>query len=209
MVEEAYPQGSVVLVPFPFTDLSGSKRRPALVVSPDGFDWENLVLCAITSRVPDDLTEREVLLKLGDMIDHPLPKRNTVKVDKLFTMHRSLIAGTFGFVREEQLHEALGRLRELFAGFSGSDSPGGGAESAAEEELQTEEVDEAVLALLHLNAFREKFGWRAWKTFDWEVMDRLYQRGLIADPNNKAKSVVLTEEGRLAAEEAFQRLFTR
>jgi mRNA interferase MazF len=43
----------VVLVPFPFTDLSGRKRRPALVVSPEGFSEEDLVLCAITSRVPE------------------------------------------------------------------------------------------------------------------------------------------------------------
>ena len=44
-------RGDIVLVPFPFTDLTGQKRRPALVVSPDGFDPEDLVLCAITSRV--------------------------------------------------------------------------------------------------------------------------------------------------------------
>ena len=44
-------RGDIVLVPFPFTDLTDQKRRPALVVSPDAFDPEDLVLCAITSRL--------------------------------------------------------------------------------------------------------------------------------------------------------------
>jgi mRNA interferase MazF len=55
--EETYPTGSVVLVPFPFTDLSDRKRRPALVISPDGFDDEDVVFCAITSRLPERFCE--------------------------------------------------------------------------------------------------------------------------------------------------------
>ncbi len=74
----------------------------------------------------------------------------------------------------------------------------------------TEKVDEAVLALLHLNVWEEdRWGARAWKGMPWEATDRLYEKGLIADTKSKAKSVVLTEEGRRAAEEAFGRLFAR
>ena len=51
-----YKRGDIVLVSFPFTDLSSSKRRPALVVSPDSFNeaMQDLVLAAITSRVAED-----------------------------------------------------------------------------------------------------------------------------------------------------------
>ncbi len=73
--------------------------------------------------------------------------------------------------------------------------------------LRTEAVDEAVLVLLHLNAFEENENVRAWKTHDWDALDRLHEKGLVSDPKSKAKPVVLTEEGRRAAEEAFQRLF--
>ena len=73
--------------------------------------------------------------------------------------------------------------------------------------LRAEDVDEAVLALLHLNAFEDRGVVRAWKTFDWDAMDRLHEKGLISDPKSKAKSVVLTEEGKRAAEEAFWRRF--
>ncbi len=74
-----------------------------------------------------------------------------------------------------------------------------------------EKMDDAVLVLLWRNAFGEAVGdmrvWRAWKGMPWEATDCLYEKGLIADPKSKAKSVALTEEGRRAAEDAFQRLF--
>ncbi|MCU9850650.1 DUF6429 family protein [Defluviimonas sp. WL0024] len=50
---------------------------------------------------------------------------------------------------------------------------------------------------------------RAWKGFDWECLGRLHEKGLIADPVNKTKSVVLTDEGLRRAEELFRAMFTR
>ena len=46
-----------------------------------------------------------------------------------------------------------------------------------------------------------------WKSFDWEAMNRLHQKGYISDPIGKAKSVVLTEEGLQEAERLFKKLF--
>ncbi len=103
------------MVPFPFTDLSGRKRRPALVVSPEGFSAEDLILCAITSQIPEKLSEREVILEAKDMVNERLPKRSRVKVGKLFTIHRSLVAARFGAVKEGKLLEVLDELRALFA----------------------------------------------------------------------------------------------
>lgn len=208
MAAEAYPHGSVVFVPFPFTDLSGRKRRPALVVvSGEGFHEDDLILCAITSRVPESLSAWEVILEAGNMEDGKLPKRSVVRVGKLFTMHRSLVAGRFGSVRDRKLSEVLDKLRALF----GVDRVGRGAAPEAadgEEDLKAARTDEAVLALLFLNIWEEdEWGARAWKGVPWESTDRLYEKGLILDPKSKAKSVVLTEEGRRAAEDAFRKLF--
>ena len=50
---------------------------------------------------------------------------------------------------------------------------------------------------------------RAWKGFDWDALDRLYEKGLIGDPKNKTKSVVLTNEGLRRCEELFRKLFAR
>jgi len=74
-------------------------------------------------------------------------------------------------------------------------------------EYDKNKVDEAVLALLYLNFFGHRGAIRAWKGFDWDAMDRLYEKGYISDPKSKAKSVIVTEEGQTAAEELFQRHF--
>jgi hypothetical protein len=79
-----------------------------------------------------------------------------------------------------------------------------GASGQVIMEIDTERVDEAVLALLLLGLHD---GGRAWKSFDWDAMDRLHKKGLISDPVGKAKSVVLTEEGQREAERLFAQLF--
>ena len=72
--------------------------------------------------------------------------------------------------------------------------------------LDTDKIDEAVLALLFLTRHDH---WRAWKGFDWDALSRLHDKGMIADPVNKAKSVVFTEEGLKCAEELFRAMFTK
>ena len=59
-------------------------------------------------------------------------------------------------------------------------------------DLDHAKIDDAVLGLLYLGLHD---GARARKGFDWDVMDRLHDRGYISDPRSKAKSVVFTEEG--------------
>lgn len=44
-----------------------------------------------------------------------------------------------------------------------------------------QKVQDAVLALMHLTAHKDRFGWRAWKSFPWEATDGLFERGLIGD----------------------------
>lgn len=74
-------------------------------------------------------------------------------------------------------------------------------------EFDADKVDDAVLALIHLNAFDDGHGVRAWKSYDWAALDRLHEKGLIGNPKSKAKSVSLTDAGARQAEEAFSRLF--
>jgi len=70
-----------------------------------------------------------------------------------------------------------------------------------------DKVDNAVLALLYLTMHDDGTGTRAWKGHDWAAMDRLHEKGYIADPRGKAKSVVMTEEGKVKAAELFRQLF--
>lgn len=73
-------------------------------------------------------------------------------------------------------------------------------------EIDTDRIDDAVLALLWLTAHD---GGRAWKSFDWGAMGRLHDKGLIHDPVGKAKSVALTPEGLERSERLFRELFAK
>jgi hypothetical protein len=70
--------------------------------------------------------------------------------------------------------------------------------------LDTDRIDEAVLALLYLGLHEEC---RAWKGFDWAAMDRLHKKGMIENPVSKAKSVVFTAEGLHRSRELFEQMF--
>ena len=73
-------------------------------------------------------------------------------------------------------------------------------------EFDTDKIDKAVLALLYLG---QHDGIRTWKGFDWDAMDRLHEKGMISDPQSKAKSVVFTEEGLKQATKLFEEMFTK
>jgi hypothetical protein len=74
-------------------------------------------------------------------------------------------------------------------------------------EYDKDKVDDVALALLFLTMFKDRGVVRAWKGLDWDVLDRLFEKGYMDDPKGKARSVVMTEEGERRAEELFHRLF--
>jgi hypothetical protein len=72
--------------------------------------------------------------------------------------------------------------------------------------LNTNKIDDAVLALLYLTLHDYD---RAWKGFDWQALNRLHEKGMIHDPVNKAKSVVFTEDGLERAKKLFETMFEK
>ena len=73
-------------------------------------------------------------------------------------------------------------------------------------DIDTEKIDEAVLALLYLTLHEES---RAWKSFDCDAMNQLHAKGFISNPAGKAKSVLLTDVGLRESERLFQKLFAK
>ena len=76
-----------------------------------------------------------------------------------------------------------------------------------EMEIDTDKIDEAVLALLYHTRCDDKFRAASWKSHDWDALNRLHEKGYIENPVNKHKSVGLTEAGRAKSEELFYKLF--
>ena len=73
-------------------------------------------------------------------------------------------------------------------------------------EVDEDKIDEAVLALLYITLHDE---YRAWKGMDFEVMNRLHEKGYIDNPVNKTKSVWLTNEGLKKSKLLFEKLFSK
>jgi mRNA interferase MazF len=112
----SYKRGDVVLVPFPFTDLTGSKQRPAVVVSPDSFNASrpDVVLVAITSRVPAQLADDEIAIPASELGLSGLPKPSVVKAGKIVTIHQGLIRKKIGTMPAATLGRILDSVRKLF-----------------------------------------------------------------------------------------------
>ena len=110
----AYRQGDIVLVSFPFTDLTSSKRRPALIISPDSFNaaGQDLVLAAITSHITDD--PNAIQLSGAYFAQGELPKKSIVKTTKLFTMHASLVVKKVCTLKREDGRSSAVSARILF-----------------------------------------------------------------------------------------------
>jgi len=69
------------------------------------------------------------------------------------------------------------------------------------DDYDRDKVDEMVLALMYLTLHDN---YRAWKGFDWDALNRLFEKGMIYNPVGKAKSVMLTDEGLARSEALFE-----
>ncbi len=92
----AFSRASVVLVEFPFSDLSDKKLRPAVVLAQaNRRDW---FLCQITSNAAID--ERAIEIKQADFDMGSLRQQSYARPDKIFTGHESLIDRRVGVLND-------------------------------------------------------------------------------------------------------------
>jgi hypothetical protein len=73
-------------------------------------------------------------------------------------------------------------------------------------EPDTQKIADAILGLFYLTLHEQC---RAWKSMDWDALDRLHEKGFIADPANKAKSVLLTDERLRECQRLFEKPFAK
>jgi mRNA interferase MazF len=107
--------GDVILVPFPFTDQSTTKRRPAVVVSSDTYHRErpDLVILAVTSQVRPAAGLGEVAV--AKWKEAGLLKPSVLK-PVLATIERSLVLRKLGRLEEEDRRELRELLRRILGG---------------------------------------------------------------------------------------------
>jgi len=90
-------KGKIVLVPFPFTDLTTSKLRPALVLHEGDRD---VVVAFISSKIPPQPTESDVIITKNhsEFLLTGLKIDSVIKLDKIATLSKKLIIGEIGEV---------------------------------------------------------------------------------------------------------------
>ena len=108
-----YKWGDVVLVPFPFTDLSSTKQRPAVVVILNAAS-EDVLVAAISSQIPAKLTAWEFMIPSGSLAACGLPKPSIMRLAKLAALHGQLIIKRIGSMPEPELRRILTQIRSLF-----------------------------------------------------------------------------------------------
>ena len=115
--------GEVVLSPFPCSDLTASKRRPALVLAEVGLG--DVVLCQITSKPYADASA--IPLSEQDFQSGNLSRDSFIRVGKLFTANEALIVGVAGTLNRQKIREVITTLVHILeaglkdAGFQAPD----------------------------------------------------------------------------------------
>lgn len=108
-------KGTIVLIPFPFTDLSSHKVRPAVVVS-QATKGDDLIVAFVSSQKPKmkESTDVLVLRESIGFSDTGLKVDSVVRVSKIATLDKKIMLGTLGVVSKGTSKEIDTKLRTLF-----------------------------------------------------------------------------------------------
>ncbi len=105
----AFIKGDVVVVPFPFSNLSAAKKRPALVVAT--LTGDDVVLCQITSQAPND--SYAISLVSADFTHGSLHRPSKIRPNRIFTADTKIILYRAGVVSPAKLHEVTAKIIEI------------------------------------------------------------------------------------------------
>jgi mRNA interferase MazF len=106
--------GDLILVPFPFSDLTSKKTRPALVLSSAQYNSEgvDVIACAITSNLSN--AAHSVLIDSRDLVRGRIPARGRIKVDKIATLEKTMVRKVLSRVKPTTFKQVMAELATLF-----------------------------------------------------------------------------------------------
>ncbi|MDD2631119.1 MAG: type II toxin-antitoxin system PemK/MazF family toxin [Bacteroidales bacterium] len=106
---ERFVKGDVAVVPFPFSDLSSSKKRPAIVLA--NLKGEDVILCQITSQFVKH--NYAVPLDSSDFRYGTLHKSGNVRPNRIFTAEKSIIIRKIGTIKPEVFKKITNTICDL------------------------------------------------------------------------------------------------
>jgi mRNA interferase MazF len=109
---EKFVKGDVVVIPFPYSDLTNAKRRPARVLAESSNN--DLILCQITSQKVND--SFGVGLSVDDFSEGTIFKESNIRPNKLFTADSKIILYKIGSLKIQKFNEIIGNVVKIFKG---------------------------------------------------------------------------------------------
>lgn len=106
---ERFVKGDVVVVPFPFSDLTQAKRRPALIIAE--LEGDDLILCQITSQSLQD--KYAILVDENDFTIGMLKTKSNVRPNRIFTADRQIILYKIGHLKTEKLSQIINKIIDI------------------------------------------------------------------------------------------------
>jgi mRNA interferase MazF len=106
---EKFIKGDVVIVPFPFSDLTQTKRRPALVIAT--LQGDDLILCQITGQSVSDMYA--IGIDNCDFNSGGLNQPSNIRPNRLFTADKQIILYKAGQIKAEKLIEVVNKIFEI------------------------------------------------------------------------------------------------
>lgn len=106
---EKFIKGDIVVLPFPFSDLTEAKRRPALVLAE--LEGTDRILCQITSQKFED--RHAVSIDESDFEEGSLRKRSNVRPNRIFTADSKIILYKAGHIKSSKIDEVVDRIIEI------------------------------------------------------------------------------------------------
>ena len=107
---ERFVKGDIVVLPFPYSDLSSSKKRPAMVLA--NLKGNDIILCQITSQFVKD--SYAIALNEPDFLKGSLNKPSNIRPNRLFTAEKNIINQKAGTVKPEVFEQVVEKLCRIF-----------------------------------------------------------------------------------------------
>jgi mRNA interferase MazF len=107
-----FVKGDVVVVPFPFSDLTQSKKRPALVIAV--LEGDDVILCQITSKTIKD--SYAISLNDEDYEIGSLKQSSNIRPNRIFTADSHIILYRVGNLKTEKLARVINGVVEIIQG---------------------------------------------------------------------------------------------
>ena len=94
--------GNIILVPFPFSEITNIKVRPAVVISTTKDKYEDVIVSAISSVIPNSISANEIIIESNSI--NNLRVKSVLKVDRIVTIKKESVIAMIGSLSENELN---------------------------------------------------------------------------------------------------------